>query len=115
MASRSDDIKAMSSLLGNAAAHRAIYGANAFTLHEATVYEGQAEKIAEARNWNEGETNRLIERTKREARNIIKNRKQDWRDKSYGELCFLADRAIDKYMKKVREGKPKPNMNTRKR
>lgn len=89
MPSRSDDIKSMSSLLGNAAAQRAIYGANAFTLHEATVYEGQAEKIAETRNWNESEVNRLTERTKREARNIIKKRKQDWRNKSYDELSKM--------------------------
>lgn len=103
MASRKDDIKKMSNFMGNAAAHRAIYGVNAFTLLEATRYEDQADEIAKLRTWNEDEVARLIERTKREARNIIKQRQERWRDKSFDTLCTIANREIDKFVARVRE------------
>jgi len=103
MSSRKDEIKTVSSMMGNAAAHRALFGANAFTMLEATLYEGQAELIAQVRTWNDEEIVRLTARTKREARNIIKRRKKDWHDNSYDLLCFIADRETDKFIKRIRE------------
>lgn len=107
MASRSDDLKTIASFVGNAAAHRAVYGENAFTIREASLYEGMADKIARMRNWNDEELQRLATKSKREARNIMKQRKSDWRDKTFETLCFLVDRDIDKFIERTRKRKRK--------
>jgi hypothetical protein len=112
MASRRIDIKTMSSLWGNAAAHRALYGSFAFPLHEATLYEAQAERIAAMRTWNEEEIHRLSERTKREARNILRRRKEDWREKTFDDLCAIADSEIDEYIVQVHTGRMKQDEET---
>jgi hypothetical protein len=103
MASRKTNFKKMSSLMGNAAAHRAVYGEDAFTLLEATRYQAEAEEIASIRTLNEEELARLMERTKRTARNIIKRRKEHWGDQRYIPLCSIADDAIEKFIRKIRE------------
>lgn len=97
----------MSSMWGNAAAHRALYGTFAFTLLEATRYEGQAEEIAKLRTWNESEISILKERIKRVARNIMKQRRKDWRDKTFQALCSIADSEVEKFIEKARERKQK--------
>lgn len=107
MSSRSDDIKEMANLMGNAAMHRAIYGDAAFTIREAALYEGQAQKIADMRNWNDQELAQTAQRAKRDTRNLMKQRQDDWHGKSYDELCFLADREIDKFIMRTKERKTK--------
>lgn len=101
MASRKGDIKKMSSLIGNAAAHRAIYGANAFTIMEAQLYEGQAEEVAELRTYNEQEIADLVARSRREARNIIKKRRQGDPTKILETFYATADAEIQDFVVKV--------------
>ncbi len=84
------------------AAHRALYGANAFTIREAVLYELQAEKIAQMRTWNDDEIERLRRRSKREARAILKRRKDHWQGRSFTALCFTAESEIDRFIERVR-------------
>ena len=46
MKSRKQALKTMISLVGNAAAHRALYPASAFAIKEVVLYELQAEDLA---------------------------------------------------------------------
>ncbi len=107
MASRKDDIQKMSSFIGNAAAHRAIYGEHAFTFMEAKRYEGLAEEVAKLRTYNPEEIARLIERSKREARNIIKKRKQGEQAKVLKGFYATAEAEIETFIAKAVKPKGK--------
>lgn len=77
MRSRKGTIKMMSSLVGNAAGHLALYPGSTFAIREVVLYEEQAGKLAEMRTWNEQEVKEFRTRSARHAGNLIRQRKYD--------------------------------------
>lgn len=100
MKPRKQAIKAMISLVGNAAAHLALYPASAFAIKEAAQYEMQAETLALARRWNESEIEMLREKSKREAANVIRKRKYDYASRMFEDLVAVAEARIDEFIEK---------------
>ena len=98
--SRKDDLKNMSSLIGNAAAHRALDPESAFSVREAWLYETQASEEAEMRTWNEIEINFFKERASRYANNIIKKRARSHRGRTIEEIYTEAMTLIDEFIVK---------------
>jgi hypothetical protein len=98
--SRKEILKKMSSLIGNAAAHRALEPASAFSLREAWLYETQAAEEAEMRTWNEIEISLFRDRALRYAENVIKKRSRSHRGRSATEINAEATRTIDEFIEK---------------
>ncbi len=98
--SRKDILKKMSSLIGNAAAHRALEPGSAFSLCEAWLYETQATEEAEMRTWNESEITLFRDRALRYAKNVIRNRSRSHRRRSVTEINAEAMRTIDEFIEK---------------
>lgn len=70
--SRKADIEEMASLVGNAAAHEALFPGQKYAFREVNLYTGQAVKIALERYWNDSELaefrKKAIARTRSEIR-----------------------------------------------
>jgi len=96
--SRKDALKKMSSLVGNAAAHRALNPDSAFSIREAMLYEAQAEQIAEMKTWNADEKTFFRERALRYASNIIKKQTRSHRGRTAAEILKEATAALDKFI-----------------
>ncbi len=96
--SRKDTLKKMSSLIGNAAAHRALEPNSAFSIREAWLYETQAEEEAEMRTWNETEVTFFRERARRYAENVIKKRTRSHRGRSGHEINAEAIKTVDEFI-----------------
>jgi len=100
MKSRKQALKSMSSLVGNAAAHRALYPRHAFSIREAMLYEAQAEDFALARHWNDLEIEIFREKSTREAINEIRRREHDYRGRKFQDLVAVAKKKIDQFIAK---------------
>lgn len=96
--SRQDSLRRMSSLVGNAAAHRALDPDNPFTLREAVLYETQAEDASDMRRWNENEIVRFRDLAIRYAANVIKRRTTYHRGRTERELIDTAIEKIDGFI-----------------
>ena len=70
--SRRDDIRRMASLVGNSAAHVAIYRGGAEK--EVGVYMGLASDVAEKRTWNQREAEEFREMAVRRAGSVMRER-----------------------------------------
>ncbi len=100
MKSRKQALKSMISLVGNAAAHLALYPGNAFAIKEAVLYEMQAEDLAQARRWNDQEIETFLKKSKRDAANVIRTRAIDYRGRKFDNLLAVAETEIDKFIEK---------------
>lgn len=70
--SKKGDIKEMASLVGNSAAHVAVYREGAEK--EVSVYMSIASEVAEGRTWNEREIEDFREKAVRRAGSVIRER-----------------------------------------
>jgi hypothetical protein len=100
MKSRKQALKTMISLIGNAAAHRALYPKSAFALREVMLYEVGAEGMAEARSRNDQEIEFFRAKTERVAANVIRNRESDHQGRAIRDLLAVAESAIEKFIAK---------------
>jgi hypothetical protein len=91
----------MSSLVGNAAAHRALESADPFSLQEAVLYEAQAEDEADMRRWNKEEIQFFRERAARYAGNLIRKRTRSHRGRSVEALVASAGDEINRFINEV--------------
>lgn len=99
MKSRKQALKTMISLVGNAAAHMALYPKSGFAIKEVVLYEEQAEELAQARHWNEQEIEIFREKPKRHAASVIRSREYDYRGRKLQDLLAVAENRIDKFIK----------------
>jgi len=86
--SRKDDLNKMASLVGNAAAHAALFKEE----KESPIYTEQAAEIASRRSWNRREIDYFRGKTTTRAKNEI-----EMRIKRYG----LDPKNFENYMKKA--------------
>jgi len=98
--SRKNILKTMASLIGNAAAHRALEPSSAFSLREAWLYETQATEEAEMRAWNDGDIALFRDRALRYASNVIKKRTYAHRGRAVMEINAQAARLVDEFIEK---------------
>ena len=98
--SRKNTLKKMASLIGNAAAHRALEPNSAFSLREAWLYETQAAEEAEMRAWNESGIALFRDRALRYASNVIRKRTRSHRGRSVVELNTQVARTVDEFISK---------------
>jgi len=97
---RRNTLKKMASLIGNAAAHRALEPNSAFSLREAWLYETQATEKAEMRTWIEGDIALFRDRALRYASNVIRKRTRSHRGRSVMEINTEAARIVDEFIEK---------------
>jgi hypothetical protein len=96
--SRKGSLRTMSSLVGNAAAPRALEPNDPISLREAVLYESQAEDEAAMRRWNEREIELFRERAIRYASNVIKKRTRSHRGRSVATIIESAVKALDQFI-----------------
>lgn len=101
MRSRKSTLKSMSSLVGNSAAHLALFPDDAFVIRELVLYQEQAAALAEARTWNEVEISQFREKSVRHATNVIRQRQDKWQDRKFQELLQVAIGEIDDFIASI--------------
>ncbi len=97
--SRKSEIREMANLVGNSAAHVAVYGEGART--EIEVYMSDAFEIAEKRTWNCREMENFREMALRRASSVMKERirRGDLSEKESDNVSKAAAEYIDKFVK----------------
>lgn len=97
----------MSSLIGNAAAHRVLEPDRSFALLEALLYETQAKEEAEMRTWNEDEITPFRDGAQSYAKNVIKKRTGSHRGRTEESLVKEANQEVSKFIADEVVGKRK--------
>lgn len=95
---RRKDVRKIANLIGNAAAHVALYPDQYKRISEALLYFGQAEEVAVKRAWNETEIERCRELAYRRAASEIRRRTPAHRVKEQGDFVAQAQKAIDQFI-----------------
>jgi hypothetical protein len=95
---RRKDIRKIANLIGNAAAHVALYPVQYKRISEALVSFGQAEEVAGRRSWNETELERCRQLAYRRAASEIHKRMPAHRLREESEFIAQAQQAIDDFI-----------------
>ena len=95
--SRKGDIREMASLVGNSAAHVAVYRKGAEK--EVRTYMALASEIAEKRTWNEREVEEFIKGAVRRASSVLRERieRGDLHEKEFDDALKGAREYIDEF------------------
>ena len=93
---RKKDLKKIASFVGNAAAHIALYKNFPYTMREAILYFGEAQKLAEVKSWNEADIEYVMEKAIRKAKKVIMSRSLE--DKRFQELIDIAQEKIKRFI-----------------
>ncbi len=93
--SRKADIEEMASLVGNSAAHEALFPGQKYAFKEVSLYTGQAVKIALARSWNDAELAEFRRLAIARARSEIRSRTGSVSEESMNVVMSFIDKFIE--------------------
>jgi hypothetical protein len=97
--SRKGDIREMASLVGNSAAHFALFPDDEFVRKEIETYMEMAASTAAKRKWNEREISEFKGRAQRKARSEIRRRVKEGLDqKALKGFMATAEKYIDEFI-----------------
>lgn len=98
--SRKEDIRQMTNLVGNSAAHISLYPDQEFVEKEVAVYVTLASEVAARRTWNDLEIGEFRKRAMRRAESEIKRRMkaEGLSQKAFKGLMTAADKYIDEFI-----------------
>lgn len=94
MSNRKLDVSKMASLVGNSAAHEALFPGQEYAAKEIGVYINEATLIVSGRNWNADEIVEFRQKAIARATSEIRKRKGDVPD----ELAGIAARFIEQFI-----------------
>ncbi len=93
--SRKAGIEEMASLVGNAAAHEALFPGQEYAVREVGLYTGQAVKIALERSWNDSELAEFRKKAIARARSEIRGRTRNVAEESMDVVESFIDKFIE--------------------
>lgn len=98
--SRKRDISEMASLVGNSAAHVALYPSQEFVEKEVVAYVTIASEVAAERAWNDLEINEFRAKAVRRAKSEIKRRVEEegLDQKTFDEFMVTVEKYIEEFV-----------------
>ncbi len=95
------DLAEMANLVGNSAAHAALYPGQELVEREVGLYIEMASRVAERRTWNKREIAEFREKTRRRARSEIRRRMKEYGldKRKFSDFLSVAEEYIEGFIK----------------